>query len=418
MIKREIQGKLKQHFNFICSKYEFRFNIVSARYEYRSLKKGKQIKSSEWLSYDDRVRSKILLELMEQDLDIPANKVDIFIESEEISPEFDPFSEYFNNLPEWDGKTDYINQLSKTIKTDNDERFEEILKRFLVGTLDCLLEEDNVNDVCLVFQSGQGTGKTRWMRSLVPPSFRKNYFNETNIDTRNKDHVQWLSQFWFIHLDELESLNSNDINAMKSFITRQRISLRAAYGRYQANYVRRASFLGSVNHDKFLSDTTGNRRWLVFKTFKIDYEHNIDIDKLWSQVFSLWSSGYKHWFDIDEIKEINSQNEKFRDISLEEELIIENFEFVQSNDAKGEFMSSSDVMSKISEIKPKLTNKLRSNVIGKVLTLHKDKYGGIKKRPKGVSKYYLKFIGIEPDEPKETIGNEKKTAVEPDDLPF
>ena len=215
--------------------------------------------------------STLLLELSEQDMELPDNKLNMFVESESVADDYNPFLEYFEELKPWDGKIDYIDQLAKTLKTDNDDRFGDVLKRFLVGSLDCLLNEDTVNDVCLVFQSSQGIGKTRWMRKLLPDKFQKEYLYEGNIDTKNKDHTQYLSQFWFIHLDELETLKSNDISAIKSFITRQRISLRSAYGRYKSNYIRRASFLGSVNDDKFLTDTTGNRRWLVFKTFKIDY---------------------------------------------------------------------------------------------------------------------------------------------------
>ena len=92
------------------------------------------------------------------------------------------------------------------------------------------------------------------MRRLLPKKFRNEFLYEGEIDTKNKDHVMYLSQYWFIHLDELESLRNNDIGAIKSYITRQRISLRKAFGRYKINLVRRASFLGSVNQDKFLQE--------------------------------------------------------------------------------------------------------------------------------------------------------------------
>ena len=419
MINREIGGKYSKPYNYICIHYEFRFNVVSGRFEYRKLNKSKVSSKYDWTIYDDRVKSTLLLELSEQDMELPDNKLNMFVESESVADDYNPFLEYFEELKPWDGKIDYIDQLAKTLKTDNDDRFGDVLKRFLVGSLDCLLNEDTVNDVCLVFQSSQGIGKTRWMRKLLPDKFQKEYLYEGNIDTKNKDHTQYLSLFWFIHLDELETLKSNDISAIKSFITRQRISLRSAYGRYKSNYIRRASFLGSVNDDKFLTDTTGNRRWLVFKTFKIDYQHNIDIDGLWAQVFSYWDEGFKHWFDIDEIKEINKQNEKFRDISLEEELILKNFDFVDESDTKGEWLSCSEVMMKISANTPQMMNKMRANIIGKVLTLRS---GDLKRRKEGVSKYWVKFIGIEPEEisyPNNNIETETKTTVgEPDELPF
>jgi len=328
---------------------------------------------------------------MEMDLDLPSDKFNIFIESELISKDYNPFFDYFENLEPWDEKTDYIEQISKTVGTGDPEHFRSTLQRFFVGSLDCLLEEDAVNDVCLVFQSGQGIGKTRWMRSLLPKKFQSEYLYEGNIDTKNKDHTMYLSQYWFIHLDELETLKSNDISAIKSYITRQRISERKAFGRYKSNFIRRASFLGSVNDDKFLTDITGNRRWLVFKVSNIDYEHKVEIDKMWAQVYSLWKGGYKHWFDIDEIKVINKINEQFRSMSLEEEMLLQSAQFDDISTKHGEFMTGADVLVKLGTERPQMLNKLNSRNMGRALAKHSK----CKKTKNGVAKYYVTWSGID-----------------------
>ena len=356
-----------------------------------------------------------MLELIQQHRECPTDKVDIFIESEDCSYDYNPFDDYFENLKKWDKKTDYVSQIAATVKTDNDKHFAKTLERFLVGTLDCLLNPDNVNDVCLVFQSGQGIGKTRWMRRLLPKKFRKEYLYEGNIDTKNKDHVMYLSQYWFIHLDELETLRQNDINAIKSYITRQRISVRRAFGRYKTNYVRRASFLGSVNDDKFLSDMTGNRRWLVFKTKAIDYMHDVDAEKLWAQVYYLYKKGYRHWFNLDEIKVINRQNEKFRSVSLEEELLLRYFDFNKKTKS-GEYLSSFEIVQKTLANVPNFTSKVRNNIMGRALSKH-SKSKIIKG---GVTKYFVDYKGVETSTYSPSVGNNKnsKDIEEGDDVPF
>jgi predicted P-loop ATPase len=392
----DFNGKYKKQFNYIVSHYQFRFNVVTSFYEYRKLEFGKRSRTKTkiggpWKKYDDRIRNLILLELMEHDLDISQDKFNIFIESEIVSKDYNPFLEYFENLEPWDGKTDYIEQLSKTVTTFDADHFRSTLQRFFVGALECLLEEDAVNDVCLVFQSEQGIGKTRWMRSLLPKKFQSEYLYEGNIDTKNKDHTMYLSQYWFIHLDELETLKSNDISAIKSFITRQRISVRKAFGRYKTNFIRRASFLGSVNDDKFLTDITGNRRWLVFKTTNIDYEHEVEIDKLWAQVYHLWQSGFKHWFDITEIKVINKINEEFRSMNLEEEMLLQHYEFDYPESGKGEYLGSFEVLSQFGKDNGHIMSKLNSKNMGRALAKHsKDK-----KRRQGVSKYYVVWKGLD-----------------------
>ena len=412
---KTFDGKYQKQFNYISERYEFRFNVVTSFYEYR------EIKTKKWFKYDDRTKNSILLELMEEDLDISQDKFNIFIESEEVSPDFNPFEEYFDNLEKWDEKTNYIEQISKTVETDNTKHFNSTLERFLVGCIDCLLDTDAVNDVCLVFQSGQGIGKTRWMRALLPKEFQSEYLYEGNIDTKNKDHTMYLSQYWFIHLDELETLRSNDISAIKSFITRQRISVRKAYGRYKSNFVRRASFLGSVNEDKFLSDITGNRRWLIFKVKTINYLHEVNPDKVWAQAYHLWKNGYRHWFDIDEIKKINQYNEEFRTISLEEELFLRNFQ-CNDIDGFGEYLSSTEVIIKIAENVPQLVTKMHAILMGKALSKHSK----VKKMTGGYQKYFVEYIGVAPTIMPQ-INNHQQTAPnsavnkiddDDDDLPF
>jgi predicted P-loop ATPase len=409
----EFNGKHSHAFNHLYDKYIFRFNVVTSFYEFKKRKKRK------WVKYDDRHRKTILFELMQESLDCPSDKFDIFIESADFSPDFNPFDAYFNDLKPHKGKKSYIKELAKTITTNgNAKHFHKTLERFLVGSLDCLLNEDSVNDVCLVFQSPQGIGKTRWMRSLLPKAFQSEYLYEGNIDTKNKDHTMYLSQYWFIHLDELEALKSNDISAIKSYITRQRISVRKAYGRYKTNMVRRSSFLGSVNADKFLSDITGNRRWLVFKVDDINYMHGIDPDKIWAEAYKLYKKGYRHWFDIEEIKAINSQNERFRAVSLEEELFLRYF---SCNALKkgGEFLSSSEVIEKILWNVQGFSSKMSSPQMGRSLSKHSKG----SQYTKGITRYWVEYNGekLAPvNSPSLMTGNsvKNKPIDEDDDLPF
>lgn len=413
------EGKNHKQFNYIDEQYDFRFNVVTSFYEWRLNRKKK------WRQYDDRDKKNMLIELMQRDLELPDGKFDTFIESTNVSKDFNPFKKYFEQLPKHKGKYKYIKELAKTVTTDNPKHFNKVLERFLVGTIDCLLKTDSVNDVCLVFQGKQGLGKTRWMRRLLPKKFQKEYLYEGAIDTKDKDHVIYLSQYWFIHLDELESLRSNDMAAVKSFITRSRISVRKSYGRHKTNFVRRASFLGSVNEDKFLSDITGNRRWLVFKVLFMDYMHKIDPDKFWAEAYSLWKNkNYRYWFDAAEIKEINEYNEEFRTVSLEEELLVKNFNFNNEN-GKGEYMASSDVVIKIGTAMPSIMSKLHNILMGKALSKH----AVARRTEKGFTKYYLEYTGIDVEtqadifnaKSKGVFTNKKTTDLsinEDDDLPF
>lgn len=211
----------------------------------------------------------------------------------------------------------------------------------------------------------------------------------------------------------METLKSNEIGAIKSYITRQRISLRKAFGRYKDNYVRRASFLGSVNDDKFLTDTTGNRRWLVFKINSVDYQHNINTDKVWSQAYQLYLNGFRHWWNIEEIKEINKANEQFRSMALEEELLMRFFKFHDKSSDEGEFLSSSEVIQHLIANVPSFNHKLNASRMGKALAKH-SRY---KKMKSGIQRYFVKYTGKEINSNQEYLEN-STTIEENDDVPF
>lgn len=386
----EITGKLKNQFTWLKNNYQFRYNSVSGMYEFRKLKKGKPLPGNTWIEYGDRYRNDILLLMECDDLSIPEAKLNMYIESTIISSDYDPILDYFENLNKPEDKKSIIDELAKTIKCENPKFFQLAFKKFLVSTVSCLLEPDAVNDTCLVFRAPQGEGKSRWMRKLLPKRFRAKLLKEGNIDPNHKDAKISLAQYWFIHLDELESLKGKNLSDVKSFITQQRISERKSYGRYSSHFVRRASFIGSVNDPKFLTDITGNRRWLVFEVSAIDYQHNIDIDSVWSEAYQLYLDGYKHWFDKEEIKELNDINDNFREMSLEEEMLLKMYSFPTEEDNTGEWLATSDIMLEITRLHGSVGQKININTLGRSLS----RYCPLRKKS-GVNKYYvhLKQVG-------------------------
>ncbi len=402
----EITGKLRQQYQHLRNNYAFRYNIVTGMYEFRKCAKAKPIPNEPWQEFDDRIKNDILLDMSFQDLELPEAKFNIYVESIRMSPNYDPILSYFEELKSFKPNNEsQISKLASTIKCDNPKFFELAFRKFLVSTVACLLEPDAVNDTCLVFRSPQGAGKSRWMRKLLPKKFQSRFLKEGFINPKNKDHTIFLAQYWFIHLDELESLKGNNVGDIKSFITTQRISERKSYGRYNSHFVRRASFLGSVNEAKFLTDITGNRRWLVFEVESIDYMHHIDIDAVWAEAYYLYKQGYQHWFDKKEIEELNNLNETFREMSLEEELLLQLFDFPKEEGGWGKYMSSTDVIMEIMKTQGQVGNKLNNNTLGRALS----RYAVLKKKS-GVMKYYVLY--------KEQQGGVEYTEEENDNLPF
>ncbi|MBK7311337.1 MAG: DUF3874 domain-containing protein [Sphingobacteriaceae bacterium] len=235
-----------------------------------------------------------------------------------------PMKDYFKGLPVWD-QVDYIQQLADTVTTTNKDLWDRCFKKWIVAYAGSLINDDITNHTVLIFSGGQGLGKTTWLLNLVP-DLLKEYTYSGNINPNNEDTLIQLSECCLINLDELEAINRSELGAIKELITKLSVNIRRPYGYSSEQMPRRASFTGSVNNKEFLNDVTGSRRFLCFEVTHIHYLHNISIDNVLIQAKHLYESGYQYWFDQKEIEELQRNNEQFRIMSMEEELLMTYFE--------------------------------------------------------------------------------------------
>jgi predicted P-loop ATPase len=189
------------------------------------------------------------------------------------------------------------------------------------------------------------------------------------LNHSNKDTLIHLAECMLINLDELENLNRSEIGSLKEIITKTHIRMRKAYGHNNENMPRRASFAGSVNTAQFLNDTTGSRRFLCFEVEHIEYTHDIDINKVYSQALKLKEEGFRHWFNQEEIKEINANNEQYKLRSPEEELILTWFEPAEKNKAQYYF-NTTQIANILSTKGGIAITETTVNKIGKALKKH------------------------------------------------
>ncbi len=243
---------------------------------------------------------------------------------------FDPFLAYLNGLPEWDG-TDYVSKLADSVTTTDQKHWVFCLKKWLVAMVASLVDEKAVNHTAIIFSGPQGIGKTRWFHTIIPPEL-KEFIYEGYIQTKDKETNVKLSECILILMDELENMSDRNIDALKMLMTQESIYMRRAYQTISQSYTRRASFAGTVNKKQFLTDLTGNRRFLCFEVEKINLNHQVPLNQLYAQLFHLFKTGFQFWFDESEIALLNEKNAQFRYISVEEEALVAHFEPCHAGD--------------------------------------------------------------------------------------
>ncbi len=318
---------------YLDSKYSLRFNTISLEFEIkRSLDK-------KWSSLN---LNSLYIELIQSGIDIPVNKLEILVRSHLIN-QYNPISEYFESLEDWDGD-DHIKNLCGYVKTNDDNAFLYHMEKWFTRAVLCALEKEKINKHCLVLANTiQNSGKSTYLRFFIPRKLMNYLSEDIGLD---KDSRIKLCKNLIINLDELSILAKTDINSLKAFISKTHINERLPYAR-KAEYLERiCSFVGSTNKTDFLTDESGSVRWIIFEVIEkinFNYSLEIDIDKVWSQAYfnAYKREGFNPELTLADISENEKRNERFTQMTLEQEMVNK---FYEPSDNLEEFMTATEVM--------------------------------------------------------------------------
>ena len=412
-IKAFLDGRVRLRYNVITSRVECLLTGENTNNSLSGLNKNltndtnnslgvnTNLTCPQWQPVSDRIVNTLWSQMSSV---MRVNIQDIYrvIESDYV-PAFNPFIEYLESLPEWhEGDHDYIADLAATVKikgeqehiesqqTSTQEAQEEAskeeaqaadsslftlhsslpslftlhssLKKWLVGMVAGWISEDVVNNVILVFIGEQGAYKTTWFNYLLPPQLKQYFYTKTNANRMTRDDLLTLAQYGLVCCEELDTMRPAELNQLKAAVTMPSIDERAAYAHFHEHRKHIASFCGTGNNVSFLSDPTGNRRWLPFEVESIvsPREHPFCYEGIYSQALALYKSGFTFWFTKEEIQEQNRHNRKFETPRLEYELVDLYFRKPLEHE-NSMFMTSSRVLQVIGS---GITQKLSATRIG------------------------------------------------------
>ena len=252
------------------------------------------------------------------------------------------YREFIEHLPPWNGDN-HILVMSTSVRvkggTEEQMRFYEYLRKWLVGMVAGWLDDQAVNHVILTFIGEQGIYKTTWFNYLLPPELRSYFYTKTNAGRLTKDDLLTLAQYGLVCYEELDTMSPRELNQLKSAVTMPSIDERAAYAHFHEHRAHIASFCGTGNNTQFLSDDTGNRRWLPFEVESIDSprEQPFDYQKIYAEAYALYKEGFQYWFSQEEIRQLTEYNRQFETPQSEMELVDYYFRHPSGTD-RGEFM--------------------------------------------------------------------------------
>ena len=281
------------------------------------------------------------------------------------------------------GEKDYIRELAQTVRVKGGEQEQMLwhlyLKKWLVGMVASWISDDVVNNVILVLIGEQGAYKTTWLNYLLPPPLKQYFYTKTNANRMSKDDILTLAQYALVCCEELDTMRPAELNQLKAAVTMPSIDERAAYAHYHEHRKHIASFCGTGNSTQFLSDPTGNRRWLPFEVESIvsPRDHPFHYEGIYAQALALFKSGFQYWFTKEEIQELNHHNRQFETPHLERELVSLYFR-VPLESENGMFMTSARAIQIIGTGISQKLNPTRVGLAFNELGFQRVRYHGIR----------------------------------------
>ena len=167
-----------------------------------------------------------------------------------------PVRDYLMNLS-WDRQTRVATMFTDYLGAEDSIYTQTVAVKCMVGAVARALKGGVKYDYMPILTGKQGIGKSTFLANLG-----RDWFTDSLTTFDSKTGAELIQGKWIAEVGELAALKKNEIEVVKQFITRTSDRYRAAYGRRAEDRKRRCVFFGTSNEDEFLSDITGNRRFL------------------------------------------------------------------------------------------------------------------------------------------------------------
>jgi predicted P-loop ATPase len=210
-----------------------------------------------------------------------------------------PVREYLDGL-EWDS-VPRLNQLFPAYFGSKDDEYTQAVgPNFFIGAVARIEDPGCRVDHVPILEGPQGGGKSRAVATIGGE-----YATDNIPDLGTKDaQLALVSGLWIIEIAELDAMSRAEVTRIKAVLSRPREYVRPPYHKNFIWASRQCVFIGTVNHNVYLRDETGGRRFWPVECGQIRVDDlSRDRDQLWAEAKYRYDHGEKWWLGTPELEQ-------------------------------------------------------------------------------------------------------------------
>ena len=242
----------------------------------------------------------------------------------------DPFLEWLDDLPEWDGD-ERLADLLPTMFELADGQDEDLVAWTggapLIAACARALDPGALADTVPGLFGPQGAGKSRFYRDLFPEEVRKQWFSDTlPLDSSEKEWGENFEGKVIVEAGELDGLQRANQERLKARLSRRVLRYRRAYGRAATDFPLRNALVATSNNERPLPNSDSqNRRWLMVRVVRgrAGWEW-LDANRvqLWAEAWSRAQAGEDGGLPAALATRQAAHNEPLRDANVDLEDVL------------------------------------------------------------------------------------------------
>ncbi|MFI9652823.1 VapE domain-containing protein [Guyparkeria halopsychrophila] len=162
-----------------------------------------------------------------------------------------------------------------------------------------VLEPGIKADMAPILISNQGTRKSSALEEMLPDP---DFFFDLDLDAKGDDVARLIRGRLLGEMGELKGMHSREVEHVKAFLSKRHEKWTPKYKEITVTFPRRCVFVGTTNQVEFLSDETGERRFLPVEVGDSDIPAiKRDREQLWAEAREVFKRDGIHWQEAERL---------------------------------------------------------------------------------------------------------------------